>query len=159
MYVTETKILDLDTAIRRVHSWRLHSPGVVFTNGCFDLLHAGHVSYLQAAANLGHQLVVGLNTDASVQRLKGPTRPLNSLEDRARVLAALAFVDAVVPFDEDTPLNLILALRPDVLAKGADYEIDQIVGAKEVMGWGGRVERIALVEGRSTTGMINKMKA
>lgn len=155
---TQSKVADLSTVLRWVRTWRLKSEQVVFTNGCFDLLHAGHVTYLEAAASCGQRLVVGLNDDASVSRLKGPTRPIQTLAHRARVLAALACVDAVVPFAEDTPLALILALQPDVLAKGADYSAEQIVGAQKVLGWGGRVERLALVPNQSTTGIVQKLQ-
>jgi rfaE bifunctional protein nucleotidyltransferase chain/domain len=155
---TQSKVADLATAQRWVRTWRLKSEQVVFTNGCFDLLHAGHVTYLEAAASCGQRLVVGLNDDASVSRLKGPTRPIQTLAHRARVLAALACVDAVVAFADDTPLALILALQPDVLAKGADYTVEQIVGAQEVLGWGGRVERLALVPNQSTTGIVQKLQ-
>lgn len=131
---------------------------VVFTNGCFDVLHRGHVEYLAAARALGDLLVVGLNTDASVSRLKGADRPVNALDDRAAVLAALESVDLVVPFAEDTPLELIRALRPEVLAKGADYAIEDVVGADDVRGWGGDVALIPLVEGRSTTSLIQRLQ-
>lgn len=131
---------------------------VVFTNGCFDILHSGHVSLLERAAGFGDVLVVGLNSDESVRRLKGAGRPVNTQEDRARVLGALACVGAVVVFDEDTPLRLIEALRPDVLVKGADYAKSQVVGAGVVEGYGGRVELVPLVEGRSTTGTIGRLR-
>ena len=132
----------------------------MFTNGVFDLLHAGHVALLEAARAAGDALVVGVNTDASVRRLgKGADRPLVAEGDRARVLAALAAVDCVVLFDEDTPLALIERLRPDVLVKGADYAPEAIVGAAEVEGWGGRVVRVALVAGKSTTDLVRKLRA
>lgn len=125
----------------------------------FDVLHAGHVALLEAARAAGGALVVGVNSDASVRRLgKGADRPLVGEADRARVLAALACVDCVVLFDEDTPLELIRALRPDVLVKGADYHRDQIVGADEVAGWGGRVERVPLVPGKSTTELLRRLR-
>jgi rfaE bifunctional protein nucleotidyltransferase chain/domain len=127
---------------------------VVFTNGCFDVLHRGHVEYLHAARALGDALVVGLNSDESVRRLKGPSRPVNDEPDRAVVLAGLASVDAVVVFPEDTPLRLITALRPDVLVKGGDYTRDRIVGAEEVERDGGEVVVIPLVPGRSTTAIL-----
>lgn len=130
---------------------------VVFTNGCFDLLHAGHVRYLQASRELGDCLVVGLNSDASVRRLKGPGRPILALEERAQILAALACVDYIVEFDEPTPLNLIQRLRPDVLAKGADYAIEDVVGAELVASYGGRVELLPLEVGRSTSGIIDRI--
>lgn len=131
----------------------------MFTNGVFDVLHAGHVALLEAARAAGGALVVGMNADASVRRLgKGADRPLVAEADRARVLAALACVDCVVIFDEDTPLALIRALRPDVLVKGADYARDQIVGADEVEGWGGRVVRVPLVAGKSTTDLVRRLR-
>ena len=131
---------------------------IVFTNGCFDILHAGHVSYLDRAAKLGNVLVVGLNSDASVQRLKGPARPVNSQQDRALVLGALRSVDYVTVFEEDTPLELIKALQPDVLVKGGDYLVEQIVGADIVTNRGGRVLSLPFVEGKSTTSIIERMK-
>ncbi len=133
-------------------------PKVVFTNGCFDLVHQGHVEYLSQARDLGDMLVVGLNSDESVRRLKGPSRPVSAQESRAMVLAAFAFVDYVVVFDEDTPLNLIRAIRPDILVKGADYSRQTVVGADFVESYGGRVELISLVPGQSTSNLISKMK-
>lgn len=127
---------------------------VVFTNGCFDILHRGHVEYLAKAADMGDVLVVGLNTDASVTRLKGEGRPVNNEEARALVLASLNFVDAVVLFDEDTPYELIKAVRPDVLVKGADYKPEEIVGHDVVTSYGGTVATIPLVEGYSTTSIV-----
>lgn len=149
-----SKILDRAAALR----WRRQVRGkVVFTNGVFDILHRGHVAYLAAARAEGAALLVGLNTDASVRRLgKGEGRPLNPEADRAYVLAGLESVDAVVLFDEDTPLALIAALEPDVLAKGADYALHEIVGADVVTARGGRVVRVPLVEGVSTTDLIAK---
>ena len=131
---------------------------VVFTNGVFDILHAGHTTYLEAARALGDVLVVGLNTDESVRRLKGPERPINSEQDRAMVLAALRSVDHVVLFADDTPLGLIESIVPDVLVKGGDYTRQTIVGADVVEAHGGRVVTIPLVEGRSTTGIINRAR-
>ena len=128
---------------------------VVFTNGCFDILHRGHVEYLSKAADMGDVLVVGLNTDASVKRLKGEGRPVNNQEARALVLASLSFVDAVVLFDEDTPYKLIKAVCPDVLVKGADYKPEEIVGYDIVTSYGGKVETVPLVEGYSTTNILN----
>jgi D-beta-D-heptose 7-phosphate kinase/D-beta-D-heptose 1-phosphate adenosyltransferase len=141
-------------------AWRGAQRGrVVFTNGVFDVLHAGHVALLEAARGEGDALVVGVNSDASARRLgKGPDRPLVAEGERVRVLAALAAVDCVVLFDEDTPLALIGRLRPDVLVKGADYAREAIVGADEVEGWGGRVVRVPLVEGKSTTDFLRKMR-
>ncbi|CAG0124937.1 D-glycero-beta-D-manno-heptose 1-phosphate adenylyltransferase [Rhodocyclaceae bacterium] len=132
---------------------------LVFTNGCFDVLHRGHVTYLAQARALGAALVVGVNSDASVKRLeKGHDRPVNSQDDRMAVLAALQAVDLVVVFDEDTPLELILACRPDVLVKGGDWKPDAIVGAHEVQGWGGTVHSIPFLHERSTTALINKIR-
>ncbi len=132
---------------------------IVFTNGVFDILHAGHVTYLAAARDLGDVLVLGLNTDASVRRLKGPERPINAEHDRATVVAALRAVDHVVLFDEDTPLRVISTLLPDVLVKGGDYTRDTIVGADVVEEHGGTVVTIPLVEGRSTTNIINRARS
>jgi rfaE bifunctional protein nucleotidyltransferase chain/domain len=131
---------------------------IVFTNGVFDILHAGHVAYLEAARALGDILVVGLNSDASVKRLKGPSRPVNTCDDRAAVLGALRAVDHVVVFDDDTPQRIIEVLLPDVLVKGGDYTRDTIVGADLVESTGGRVVVIPLVEGRSTTNIINRAR-
>lgn len=132
---------------------------IVFTNGVFDLIHPGHVDVLNAARALGEALVVGVNTDDSVRRLKGPHRPVRSEADRAYVLASLEAVDAVVLFADDTPLDLILALRPDVIAKGGDYTVDTIVGAREVREWGGDAVVIPLTPGHSTTRIIEKLSA
>jgi len=133
---------------------------VAFTNGVFDLLHGGHVALLEAARAAGDALVVGVNSDASVRRLgKGPDRPLVAEAERARLLAALAAVDCVVLFNDDTPLALIERLHPDVLVKGADYAPEAIVGAAEVEGWGGRVVRVPLVEGKSTTDLVRKLRS
>jgi len=130
----------------------------VFTNGVFDLLHPGHVDVLLRARRHGEALVVGLNSDASVRRLKGNDRPIRSETERSYVLAALAMVDAVVPFDQDTPLDLILELRPDVLVKGGDYSEDTIVGAREVRSWGGDVVVVPLTPGHSTTSTIQRLR-
>ncbi|HEY8484859.1 MAG TPA: D-glycero-beta-D-manno-heptose 1-phosphate adenylyltransferase [Longimicrobiales bacterium] len=131
---------------------------VVFTNGCFDILHRGHVEYLYAARQLGDVLVVGLNTDDSVRRLKGPSRPLVQQEDRAIVLASLACVDAVTLFDEDTPQALIAALLPDVLVKGGDYRLEEVVGRAEVEAAGGRVVLLPFLDGRSTTALVRRIR-
>ena len=133
---------------------------LVFTNGCFDVLHRGHVTYLAQARALGAALIVGVNSDASVKRLgKEGDRPVNPLPDRMAVLAALEPVSLVVPFDEDTPLNLILDCRPDVLVKGGDWQIEKIVGAREVQGWGGAVHSIPFLHERSTTALLNKIRS
>jgi D-beta-D-heptose 7-phosphate kinase/D-beta-D-heptose 1-phosphate adenosyltransferase len=151
------KICDLASLKNKVNTWRASYQKIVFTNGCFDLLHAGHVTYLEAAKKTGDKLILGLNTDRSVSALKGPSRPVIHENDRARVLAALEAVDAVILFDEDTPLNLIDELRPDVIVKGDDYTEDQVVGGKEVKTWGGSVKLIPLVQGRSTSGILEKI--
>jgi D-beta-D-heptose 7-phosphate kinase/D-beta-D-heptose 1-phosphate adenosyltransferase len=152
----QTKILELAQAFEQVTHWRANGEKIVFTNGVFDIIHAGHVTYLEQARAKGTYLILGLNSDASVRRNKGDQRPINSLADRARVLAALQSVDMIVVFEEDTPLNLILALHPDVLVKGADYSLENVIGAKEVLSWGGEVALIPLLEGRSTTNIIAK---
>ncbi len=151
------KICDLMLLQQKVEVWKRTGQKIVFTNGCFDLLHAGHVTYLEAAKKRGDKLILGLNTDHSVSALKGPTRPVVNENDRARVLAALESVDAVILFDEDTPLNLINAIKPDVIAKGSDYTAEQVVGGKEVESWGGEIALIDLVAGRSTSNIIKKL--
>lgn len=138
--------------------WRAAQAKVVFTNGVYDLLHRGHAEYLAEARALGDRLVVGVNSDASVRRLKGPERPVLPQGDRAGLVAALACVDLAVVFDDDTPLRLIEAVRPDVLVKGADWAEDAIVGAEFVKARGGRVERIALREGLSTTTLVRRIR-
>jgi D-beta-D-heptose 7-phosphate kinase/D-beta-D-heptose 1-phosphate adenosyltransferase len=155
----QAKILSGDALRERLALWRHQGERIVFTNGCFDLLHAGHVSYLEQARNHGHRLIVGLNSDASVRALKGPRRPIMPEADRARVLAALAAVDAVVLFAEETPLALIRAVRPDVLVKGADYRPEQVVGAEEVQRQGGQLVLIPLLPERSTSAMIAAAEA
>ncbi|TSJ40630.1 D-glycero-beta-D-manno-heptose 1-phosphate adenylyltransferase [Mucilaginibacter corticis] len=152
------KISDLDTLKSKVAFWQSEGDKVVFTNGVFDLLHIGHITYMAKAADLGDKLVVGLNADSSVKRLKGENRPVNDQANRAALLAALFFVDGIVIFEEDTPLNLITTLLPDILVKGADYTIDNIVGAKEVIANGGDVKTIDLVEGYSSTSIIERIK-
>jgi D-beta-D-heptose 7-phosphate kinase/D-beta-D-heptose 1-phosphate adenosyltransferase len=151
------KICEPEELLARVKQWKKQNMRIVFTNGCFDLLHAGHVTYLEAAKKTGDKLILGLNTDRSVRALKGPTRPVIHESDRARVLAALEAVDAVILFDEDTPLDLIYTLRPDVIVKGSDYSEDEVVGGKEVKSWGGRVALIDIVPGRSTSNIIKKL--
>jgi D-glycero-beta-D-manno-heptose 1-phosphate adenylyltransferase len=155
---SEVKILDSHQALGQVQQWQQDGLRVVFTNGCFDILHLGHVDYLEKARQLGDRLVLGLNTDASVSRLKGPLRPVVSQYARARLMAALAFVDTVILFDEPTPLQLIEALKPDILVKGDDYSLQQIVGADFVIANGGEVQTIPLVAGYSTTRLIEKIK-
>jgi D-beta-D-heptose 7-phosphate kinase/D-beta-D-heptose 1-phosphate adenosyltransferase len=151
-------ITSIDELHQLGNTLRAEGKRVVFTNGVFDILHAGHVTYLQAARDLGDVLIVGVNTDASVQRLKGPERPVNTLHDRLTVLSALRCVDHVIAFDDDTPLRIITALLPNVLVKGGDYTRDTVVGADVVEEHGGRVALIPLLEGRSTTGIINRVR-
>jgi rfaE bifunctional protein nucleotidyltransferase chain/domain len=153
----EDKLCPPDQLVERVGI--LPRP-IVFTNGCFDILHRGHVTCLARARALGESLIIAVNTDTSVRRLgKGDERPINPLEDRMAVLAALASVSLVTWFDEDTPLNTILACRPDVLVKGGDWAVDSIVGAAEVAGWGGRVASIPFEHDRSTTRVIERIRA
>jgi D-beta-D-heptose 7-phosphate kinase / D-beta-D-heptose 1-phosphate adenosyltransferase len=151
------KVFFLPTLQQELDRQRSNGRRIVFTNGCFDLLHAGHVQYLQEAKAQGDVLVVGLNSDESVRRLKGPSRPINCQSERASVLAALASVDYVTIFDDNSPLELVLTLRPDVLVKGADYRREEVVGAREVESWGGRVHLAGLRPGCSTTGTILRM--
>lgn len=148
------KLYSHDEMVLKVRNWQAGGEKVVFTNGCFDILHAGHVRYLAAARGLGGRLVVGLNTDASVRRLKGPKRPVACEADRAEVLSALAAVDAITLFDDDTPEALIGMVLPDILVKGADWAVENIAGACAVIAHGGSVQTVPLLEGRSTTGII-----
>lgn len=152
------KITDISSLKRKLAAWRFQDKKIVFTNGVFDLLHTGHITYLTKAAELGEKLIIGLNADVSVKRLKGSDRPVNNENSRALLLAALFFVDAIVLFDDDTPLDLITQLMPDILVKGADYTIDNIVGAKEVIANGGEVKTIDFVDGFSSTSIIQKIK-
>jgi len=152
-----TDIMPLNQAQTQIAGWRKQGKRIVFTNGCFDLLHPGHVHYLQAARELGDFLVVGLNDDDSIRRLKGPSRPVNNLEHRACILAAIKSVDMVVAFSEDTPIKLITSLMPDVLVKGGDYSVEDIVGAEEVRGNGGKVVVIPFLDGHSSTGLIDRI--
>jgi D-glycero-beta-D-manno-heptose 1-phosphate adenylyltransferase len=155
--MTQDKILSLDEAILQVKTWQQTGNKIVFTNGCFDIVHLGHIDYLEKARNLGNKLVLGLNTDASVSRLKGTSRPVVNEYARSRMMAAFAFIDVVVLFDEPTPLQLIEALRPNILVKGNDYSIETIVGADFVLSTGGEVKTIDLVEGYSTTKLIERI--
>lgn len=163
----QDKIVDYNQALKRIGIWKMKMDTIVFTNGCFDILHTGHVTYLAEAAQLGTKLVVALNTDSSVKRQgKGDDRPINSEDARAMVVAALGAVDMVVFFDSDTPIELIKLLRPNVLVKGADYDPEEsdssskkyIVGSDVVRNYGGKVEAIPLVEGFSTTSIIEKLR-
>jgi rfaE bifunctional protein nucleotidyltransferase chain/domain len=154
----ERKIHTPDTILTCIADWQLQQEKIVFTNGVFDILHVGHVTYLAHASQLGDKLVIGLNADASVKRLKGNDRPINTQDNRAKVLAALAFVDAIVIFEQDTPIELITHILPDILVKGADYSIETIIGAREVLANGGSVKTIAFVEGHSSTALIDQLK-
>jgi rfaE bifunctional protein nucleotidyltransferase chain/domain len=156
--MTSDKIKSLSDATQQVKVWQAAGQKVVFTNGCFDLLHLGHVDYLENARNLGDKLIIGLNSDSSVSRFKGPERPLQDQNSRARVLAALQFVDLVVFFNEDTPQELISKLLPNVLVKGSDYLAENIVGADVVKKNGGVVKTIDFVPGYSTTRIVEKIK-
>ena len=151
------KLLSRNEALEKVRAWQASGKKVVFSNGCFDILHAGHVEYLAAARELGDMLLIGLNSDASVRRLKGPNRPVCCEADRAAVLSALLVVDGVTLFNEDTPEELIGTLLPDILVKGSDWAIEQIAGARAVLDHGGSVLTLPLLEGRSTTGIIEKI--
>lgn len=157
LQLIKNKIIAKAELTMRLGQWRDQGLRIVFTNGCFDILHRGHVEYLSKASDMGDVLVVGLNTDASVKRLKGEGRPVNDQEARALILASLGCVDAVVLFDEDTPYELIKAVRPDVLVKGADYKPEEIVGYDIVTSYGGKVETVPLVEGYSTTGILERV--
>jgi len=154
---TKAPSVSLDEALRMTGRWRNEGRRIVFTNGCFDLLHPGHIDYLQRARALGDVLVIGLNSDASVRGLKGPQRPINPLHDREVMLGALACVDLIVPFDEPTPIHVISGLLPDILVKGGDYEPDDIVGAKEVRGNGGEVIVMPFIPGHSSSALIQRI--
>lgn len=153
------KMRKLDSALASIQEWKSASDKIVFTNGCFDLLHPGHISLLHQARALGDRLVVGLNTDDSVRRLKGPQRPILSENDRAAMLSALECVDLVVHFDEDTPLALIEAIQPDILVKGSDYNPDQVVGKDVVEAYGGTVKLVELIKGYSTTRLTERVRS
>jgi D-beta-D-heptose 7-phosphate kinase/D-beta-D-heptose 1-phosphate adenosyltransferase len=153
---SEDKVISMRELVIRSALWRAGGERMVFTNGCFDLLHVGHITLLETARRFGDRLIVAINSDHSVRALKGENRPIVGEQERARVLAALAAVDAVVIFDESTPINQIVAIRPDVLVKGGDYSLDTVVGAQEVQSWGGEVRIVPTVQGYSTTGLIDK---
>jgi D-beta-D-heptose 7-phosphate kinase / D-beta-D-heptose 1-phosphate adenosyltransferase len=156
---TQEKVVDRAGLIARAAQWRDRGETIVFTNGCFDLLHIGHITLLENAHRMGDHLVLGINSDASARRLKGPTRPIVGENERARILAALASTDAIVIFDEDTPLQTIEALRPHVLVKGGDYKEATVVGADLVQSWGGRVVIVPTVAGFSTSNLVQKLSA
>lgn len=155
--IVQQKIFDLPSLQHQLRRWRLLDKTIAFTNGCFDILHKGHIASLSDAAREAEILIVGVNSDASTRRLKGEQRPINDEQARQTVLASLLMVDAVIIFEDDTPLELIKGVMPDVLVKGGDYTLEQIVGAKEVMAAGGRVVINPIVQGFSTTGIIDKI--
>ena len=155
--LAEQKIWQNENLATKIADWKAKGEKIVFTNGCFDILHIGHISYLLKAASFGNKLIIGLNTDDSVKKLKGPERPINLEENRALILSSLFFVDAVIPFEEETPLKLIKDIMPDVLVKGGDYKIENIVGAKEVSDNGGKVMIVDFVNGYSSSSLINKI--
>lgn len=152
------KLLSNHKLLEKVNEWKNEGKSIVFTNGCFDILHKGHLEILTTSASFGDILVVGINTDNSVKRLKGPLRPVNEESFRSIMLASLQYVDAVVLFDEETPLNLITILAPDVLVKGGDYTVEQIVGAESVLKRGGEVKIVPIVKGFSTTKLIETIQ-
>ena len=154
----QRKILNQQTLNSLLAYWNFKDFKIVFTNGCFDIIHLGHIDYLAKAADLGDKLIIGLNSDASTRRLKGPTRPINDEHSRAMILASLSFVDAVILFDEDTPYNLIKSVQPDILVKGADYKPEDIVGYDIVMAKGGKVETLDYLPGYSTSSIEKKIK-
>jgi rfaE bifunctional protein nucleotidyltransferase chain/domain len=156
--VVKNKIVDVKQAQRIIAGWRIIGQKIVFTNGCFDILHAGHIISLTGAASFGNRLVVGVNADASVKRLKTAGRPIQNEDARALLLAAMHFVDLVIIFEEDTPENLIKAVNPDVMVKGGDYKIEEIAGAQWVLEHGGKVELINYLDNSSTTNIIKKIK-
>ena len=151
------KIFTTQEAIKKVENWKQQGQEIVFTNGCFDILHIGHIKYLEEAAALGNKLIVGVNSDASTSRLKGENRPINEAHSRIYLLASLTFVDGVVEFDENTPLALIEALTPDILVKGGDYKAEDVVGGKVVIENGGEVKILQFLEGYSTTNIESKI--
>ena len=152
------KIYNKEALIKQIFIWKMQGKKIVFTNGVFDVIHKGHISSLTEAASFGEMLIVAVNADESVKKLKGPTRPINDEKARALVLASLLQTDAVIIFEEDTPLELIKALMPDILVKGGDYTIEQIAGAREVIANGGTVKIANIIEGISSTNIIEKMK-
>ena len=152
------KICDIEELKRRLSQWRVKSDRIVFTNGCFDILHVGHLHTLKESIQLGDKLIVGLNSDASVSRLKGKERPIVNQLDRSEMLAALEMVDAVIIFEDDTPEELIQMIKPDVLCKGGDWSIENIVGGDFVKSYGGQVVSIPFIQGYSSSSLINKIK-
>jgi len=159
LQVIQQKIIDATTLSKLVANYQLKNQSIVFTNGCFDLLHSGHVTYLAQAASLGNRLIVGINSDSSVQKLKGKHRPVQDEKSRCLIMASLHVVSAVILFEEDTPLELIKLIRPYFLVKGGDWEIDNIVGSTEVLSYGGQVKSIPFIDGFSTTAIESKIKS
>lgn len=157
--ILKHKILEGESLDTKLVEWKSACKKIVFTNGCFDLLHVGHIAYLSEAASLGDILIVGLNSDSSVSQLKGPNRPVNNESSRSTMLASIFFIDAVVLFSEDTPLKLIKSINPDVLVKGGDYEVHRIAGAAEVLANGGEVKILSFLPGYSSSAIIEKIKA
>ncbi|MES3017610.1 MAG: D-glycero-beta-D-manno-heptose 1-phosphate adenylyltransferase [Bacteroidota bacterium] len=155
----EEKIFTQEEIKARLNVWRLLEKKIVFTNGCFDLVHLGHIDYLAKAADLGDKLIIGLNSDKSTSDIKGPNRPITDEKSRSFLLASMSFVDAVILFDEETPVNLIKLVKPDVLVKGADYTIDQIVGSDIVISNGGSVQTLEYLPGYSTTLIEQKIRS
>jgi rfaE bifunctional protein nucleotidyltransferase chain/domain len=158
LQILNNKIYELPSLLRQLAVWRLKNDKIVFTNGCFDIIHQGHITLLSQAADHGTRLIIGLNTDTSIEGIKKPGRPLQDEKSRALILASLGLVDAAIFFSEPTPIKLINLIKPDVLVKGGDYTIETIVGSKEVIENGGKVEVIKLLEGYSTTGIEDKIK-
>ncbi len=156
--IIESKLQNRNSIVSLLNKWNEEKKKIVFTNGCFDILHLGHIDYLSKAADCGDILIIGLNTDASVRKIKGPTRPINDEVSRAKILAALNFVTVVIPFDEDTPYELIKLVQPDVLIKGSDYKVESIVGYDIVKTKGGEVKTIDFLDGYSTSGIERKIK-
>ena len=154
----ESKIFSLETLLQRIEFWRTLGDKIVFTNGCFDILHQGHVHLLAACNEFGERTIVGLNSDSSVKKLKGPSRPVNNEKSRAAILASTQFVDAVVLFYELTPENLLHAIKPDVLVKGGDWKKDEIIGGNFVESYGGKVKTVSYLKGFSTTEIITRSK-
>lgn len=154
----DNKLIDSGSISATLNSIRDMGLTIVFTNGCFDILHPGHVDYLQKAKDMGDLLVVGINDDDSIARLKGADRPIHELDDRVTMIAALQCVDYVVPFSEDTPLSLIVDIKPDILVKGDDYTVSEIAGSEDVLSYGGKVELVPLLKGYSTTDIIDRIK-
>lgn len=156
-YINQKIVRNKETIQDILSQWRFKEEKIVFTNGCFDILHRGHIEYLAQAAALGSKLIIGLNTDASVKRLKGETRPVNDQESRALLLSSLVFTDKVILFDEDTPLELIRIVQPDILVKGSDYKPENIVGYEIVKAKGGKIVTFDLIQGFSTTSILHKL--